>query len=34
MPWQDAQSIRDSLSKAQADQLKKVQCLRENAKVI
>lgn len=34
MPWQNAQSIRDSLNKAQADQLKKIQCLRDCPKVI
>lgn len=34
MPWQNAQSIRDSLSKAQAEQLKKIQCQRDCPKVI
>ena len=34
MPWQDAQSIRDSLSKAQANRLKKVQCQKDCPKVV
>ena len=34
MPWQNAQSIRDSLSKAQANQLKKIQRQRDCPKVI
>lgn len=34
MPWQDAQSIRDSLSKVQADQLKKIQWQKDSSEVI